>query len=321
MEAPTNTPNNENESVEISIIIPAFNESQFIGNTLQSLQETEFPKNKFEIIVVDNGSSDNTVAIAERLADIVDLLPDGNVGAVRNYGARLASGKVLVFIDADCTVERTWLPQVHQLATQQNGEIIYGGICKVRKDANWIERLWLLEGKERYQKDLTGACIVVKKTTFLSVGGFSEELTAGEDTDFSQRLRAAGKTVKVCSDFFVTHLGNANTIKKFIKRQAWHGENYFLNIYKSVKDPTFLLCILAILSFSIGLISILLGIKTTAYAIFIPPFIPIIFSAKRMTYARFFSKNPVVLIKIYILDAAYVFGRCMGIIKSATPSR
>lgn len=314
-------PGTNDSSIEVSVIIPAFNESQFIGQTLRALRNTAFPNKKFEVIVVDNGSTDTTVSIAEPLADIVSLLPEGNVGAVRNHGVTLASGRYLIFIDADCTVEQDWLNQAYSLASKQNGETIYGGVCKVSKNANWIERLWLLDGKKRYQKDLTGACIVISRANFDFIGGFNEQVTSGEDTDLSQRLKGAGKAVKVCPEFYVTHLGNADTIKKFIKRQAWHGENYFSDIRASLKDPTFLLCCLAI---AILTLCLTLGILRNWAAL---PFaltlflIPSIFSAKRMLYAKYFPKNPVNLFKIYILDSAYVLGRCLGIVKSITQLR
>ena len=305
-----------NESIEISIIIPAFNEEQFIDQTLKSLKETDFPENKFEIIVVDNGSTDNTVSIAEPLADIVAHLPDGNVGAVRNHGARLASGNVLIFIDADCTVEKAWLTQAYQLGTQQDGEIVYGGICKVRKDANWIERLWLLDGEKRYQKDLTGACIVINKDIFEAVGKFNEQITSGEDTDLSQRLKASGKTVKVLPQFYVTHLGNADTAWKFIRRQSWHGENYFHDIHNSLRDPTFLLCALTIATIPASIAFYKTAYNELSYLIFVPLIMPIIFSIKRLIYSKYKPRSIETLLKIYCLDALYVAGRCLGIIKS-----
>ncbi len=311
-----NLPDAQRKKPEVSIIIPAFNESKFIEQTLKSLNNSAFPREKFEIIVVDNGSTDNTLAIAESLSDITTVLPDVNVGAVRNYGATLSSGKLLIFIDADCTVDPGWLNQAYGLATELS-DTTFGGICKVPKDANWVERFWLLDSEKRQQRDLTGACIVVRKDTFNLAGGFNEQITSGEDADFSEKLRSFGEVVKICPDLYVTHLGNADTIKKFIFRQAWHGENYFHNIRSSLRDPTFLLCLLALIATVLAIILLLFFKIDTIVPYFIPALIPAIFSVKRMFYAKYFSLNPKILLKIYILDASYVIGRCLGILKSS----
>lgn len=307
-------------TIEISIIIPAFNESKFIGLTLESLKNNKFPKNKYEIIVVDNGSTDNTANIAKSLADIVSILPDANVGAVRNHGVTLASGKLLAFIDADCTVEDDWLENIYELESQHHDHQVFGGLCKVRTGANWIERLWILEGERRHQKDLTGACIVVSKEAFYSVNGFNERLTSGEDTEFSQTLRESGKTVIIRPELNVTHLGNAKTIKDFITRQAWHSENYLQDLTSSLKDPTFLACSISLLSlgalafYSVTTLNfwpIVLGVAITLAT-------PVIFSLKRLAYSGYKPKSKLEYIKIYTLDFIYVIGRWKGILKSAT---
>ncbi|WP_404362249.1 glycosyltransferase [Marinobacter sp.] len=315
---PINSINTVKNEPEISIIIPAFNESKFITQTLTSVANSEFSRERFEIIVVDNGSTDCTLSLAERFADVTAILPDVNVGAVRNYGVKLSSGQLLIFIDADCVVESTWLRQAHKLAIESR-DTIFGGICKAPKQANWIERFWLLDSENRKQRDLTGACIVVSRNNFDLAGGFNENITSGEDTNFSEKLRSLGKSVEICPDFYVTHLGNADTLKRFISRQAWHGENYFYNIKSSLRDPTFILCVFA---FIIAVLTITLPVilkLNTFYLLLILLIIPAIFSAKRILYSRYFTLNPVSLLKIYILDGSYVIGRCLGILKSSLP--
>ena len=92
--------------VSISIIIPALNEEKMIGRCLESLTQLAFAHDRFEVLIVDNGSRDRTLAIAESFKDRLNLkiLQQAGVriSALRNLGARAASGNTLAFLDADC---------------------------------------------------------------------------------------------------------------------------------------------------------------------------------------------------------------------------
>jgi glycosyltransferase involved in cell wall biosynthesis len=104
----------------ISVVIPAFNEEANIEKCLHALTAQTFPKERFEVIVVDNGSTDSTVATANRfktsLALRVVSKAGCNISGVRNHGAALATGEVLAFLDADCIPRPTWLEDSLALA-------------------------------------------------------------------------------------------------------------------------------------------------------------------------------------------------------------
>ena len=91
-----------------SVVIPAFNEKQDIEASLSSLVNQSYPRARYEIILVDNGSTDRTPEIASAYADLILSKPDGNVGAVRNFGIASASGSVIICTDADCVVTPDW---------------------------------------------------------------------------------------------------------------------------------------------------------------------------------------------------------------------
>src|SRR5690554_2773864 len=93
-----------------SIVIPVFNEENYIGRCLKSIYNSNYEHSQFEVIVVDNGSHDRSHQIALGFEHTRVLqLAKGNVGAVRNHGAAHARGDVLFFIDADCLVDPNWL--------------------------------------------------------------------------------------------------------------------------------------------------------------------------------------------------------------------
>ena len=106
--------------VSISIIIPALNEEKMIGRCLESLTRLAYARDRFEVLVVDNGSRDRTVAIAESFKERLNLKVLQQAGvrisALRNLGARAASGDILAFLDADCLAPTDWLDSIFALS-------------------------------------------------------------------------------------------------------------------------------------------------------------------------------------------------------------
>lgn len=297
-----------------SIVIPAFNEEKYIEQCLFSLKRQTYPKDKYEIIVVDNGSSDNTVEISKNYADQVMLLPDGNVGTVRNYGFKNSSGEVVIFIDSDCVTDETWLERAIQMYSSAPDTVL-GGIYVCRENPNWVEKYWFLEtGKDRVlESSLLGGCIIISRKNFDQVGGFREEMSSGEDSALTRDLRNQGVEVKITPLLKVAHLGNPSTIMAFLKRQSWHAESYLSNKRSNLKDPVFWL----VLMYPFTLIlPLLLSITATAYlpTLLITQLPPAILSTKRVIRSGY-KPNLGEIIKILALDNLYLIGRNKGILK------
>ncbi len=226
----------------VSIIIPAKNEERDLSSCLRSLINQSYPADRFEILLVDNGSDDETVSIANSMG-IRTLSAEGfKIGGVRNYGAGFASGEILAYIDADCVAPKNWLTcGVKLLENNELGAV--GGKARVRGNATWVESAWALPQK---RKDLvltsilaTGSFFITKKL-FDQIGGFDEEVVAGEDTQISARLIKEGYMLGVSSNLSVVHLGFPRTIKEFMKRQFWQSSDY-IKTKKSHTDKVFIL--------------------------------------------------------------------------------
>lgn len=93
----------------ISIIIPVKNEGLLIGKCLQSLKELNYPKDRYEIIIVDGLSTDRTVEIARGYGAKIVNNPKQTVAPARNIGFQRARGQIIAFTDADCVVDQNWL--------------------------------------------------------------------------------------------------------------------------------------------------------------------------------------------------------------------
>ncbi|MGI9289213.1 MAG: glycosyltransferase [Pseudomonadales bacterium] len=300
----------------VSVVLPVFNEEQYLEQCLIALRKVQYPEDKFEIIVVDNGSSDRSYAIAEQYADQLILHPKVNVGAVRNYGVQHAKGDVIAFLDSDCLVPKTWLENGVQLL-KQNPKCVFGGNLYLRADPSWTEKYWILQKPDEplLQSDLLGSCIFVPKQYFQDVGGFNEEVTSGEDTEFSNKLKATGYKVTIDEKLGVVHLGNPTTVSGFVKRQIWHSENYAKSIGSSLTDKVFWLVIIYILGL-LALLSSIFGAPISplyiALALMLPP---IVLSIKRITRANYSITGVADIIGIFLMDNLYLLGRSAGFIK------
>lgn len=298
----------------ISVVIPAHNEQIYIEQCLESLIFQDYPKDQYEIIVVDNNSKDNTQEIARKFDVQIIEQESGPVGAVRNAGAKEAKGELLAFIDADCVAPNNWLSKGAQLLLNEFSA--YGGGYDLRPEPFWLEKAWLLETKEP-PKDFLGGCIFIRKKDFRLAGSFDENITSGEDTKLSNSLRNLKYNVVMTNELNVIHLGNPITLKKFFLRQIWHSENYLQNWDETAGDPTFYLLSLfmaGVISFILSIINqSITGIIASTVITFATPFI---LTLKRLRRSKNFRQNLRNLPTIYFLDITYLSGRIFGLCKS-----
>ena len=216
-------------AVSVSIIIPALNEEKMIGRCLESLTRLAFARDRFEVLVVDNGSRDKTLAIAESFKDRLNLKVLQQAGvrisALRNLGARAAAGDILAFLDADCLAPADWLDRIFVLAAA-DGAGVLGAHYLLPEDSSWVGRTW-----HRYQEapktgevsHVPAGDLIMRREDFLRVGGFDETIQTNEDYELCDRARKAGMDVRAFPQIGVIHLGTAQSLRVFFRKQAWHG--------------------------------------------------------------------------------------------------
>jgi glycosyltransferase involved in cell wall biosynthesis len=213
----------------VSVIIPAKNEEKFIGQCIDSILNIDFPREKFEVILVDNGSTDSTLSIA-RSRDVVILEKhEGTISGLRNLGALRSSGSVLVFIDADCTVERDWLKRA-EFYFEQETIVCFGSAPTIPANATWVQQTWLIVREKSNEIEevswLESMNMFVRKEIFIQIGGFNEKLITCEDVDISYRLAQKGK---ILSDKGIraVHHGEAKDLKEFYKKERWRSKSNY----------------------------------------------------------------------------------------------
>lgn len=178
----------------LSVIIPAYNEEDFITATLSSVfAAAAHVSGQVEVIVVDNNSSDRTGAIAAECGAKVIFEPKNQIARARNTGGKVAQGQCLVFVDADTLLEGDILAKA--AANIAGGEIIGGGA--------WVEPDSTGPGKWLFKYGLNnllalrnvtvGPFLYCEREAFLRVGGFDETLYAAEEFALADSLKAEGK--------------------------------------------------------------------------------------------------------------------------------
>lgn len=226
--------------VDVSIIIPALNEEKMIGRCLDSLTRLAFARDRFEVLVVDNGSRDKTLAVAESFKDRLNLKVLQHAGVrisgLRNLGARAAAGDIVAFLDADCLAPADWLDRIFAL-TPADGAGVLGAHYLLPEDSSWVGRTW-----HSYQEapksgevsHVPAGDLVMRREDFLKLGGFDETIQTNEDYELCERARKAGMHVRAFPQIGVVHLGTAQSLRVFFRKQAWHG-THVIKVF--LRDP------------------------------------------------------------------------------------
>jgi glycosyltransferase involved in cell wall biosynthesis len=184
--------------VRLSVIIPAFNEEKLLPRCLEhvaaALGAVLERGWEVETVVCDNNSTDATAEVARRAGVRVVFEPVNQISRARNAGAAAATGDWLLFIDADAYPDAALFRAIAGVI--EGGQVIGGGAL-VRLDsvgwvAGWMTGVW--NGISRWNRWMAGSCVFCDAAVFRALGGFSEELYASEEIEFSRRLKRVAKT-------------------------------------------------------------------------------------------------------------------------------
>jgi lipopolysaccharide/colanic/teichoic acid biosynthesis glycosyltransferase/GT2 family glycosyltransferase len=199
----------------ISVIIPAKNAAVTLPAGLESLKKQKGLKiwNDYEVIVVDDGSTDNTAELAKNLGAIVISQPNAGPAAARNTGTKKASGELLLFTDSDCIPDCNWITEM--IRPFDDPKVMGAkGIYKTM-EKGWIARFVQSEYAYKYDKMERKAAIdfidtysaAYRREVFLENGGFDESfpVPSVEDQEFSFRLAAKGYKLAFQPNAIVFH--------------------------------------------------------------------------------------------------------------------
>ncbi len=265
-----------NSKILLSFIIPAYNEEKFIGEVIDSIIENVKGKFSYEIILVDNGSTDRTVSIARKKGARVLKNTEGTIAALRNAGARIAKGEILVFLDADVLLTEAWGAELERTIPHLDRYpmTITGSICGVQDAPGWIEKYWFSPITSKNDVNyLNSGHLIIRRNTFQLLGNWPEDIETGEDYEFCRKARKRGCLIVNNPKLRVIHLGYPRSIVSFFKREKWHGKGDYrsLKLFLNSK-PAILSIFFLVLLFS----GVLLSLGTNNVFWLILPFIYLI---------------------------------------------
>ena len=213
--------------MKLSLVVPAFNEERLLGETLRHLNEGMRvlpPGWSWELLVCDHNSTDRTSEIARAAGARVVFEPVNQIARARNAGAAAASGDWLVFIDADCSPGAQLLRDV--VATIQEGRAVGGGSTVALPGASPGVRAWVGAWNllSRTLRWAAGSFVFCDARAFRDIGGFSLELFAAEEIDFSRRLKARHRA----REFVILHRHPLVTSDRKARLYTWREHLAFL---------------------------------------------------------------------------------------------
>lgn len=180
----------------ISFIIPAYNEEALLGRTLEQLKKVaDASRRRYEIIVVDDASTDRTAEIAKSFDARVISVNYRQIAPVRNAGAREAKGDVFIFVDADTLLpEKTLLAALQEL---DRGAVGGGAVVQLDERPSFLPNLYFKFFNLIWKpfKYAAGCFVFAKRSAFELAGGFDERYYASEEIWLSRALKAQGRFV------------------------------------------------------------------------------------------------------------------------------
>tara|TARA_Y100000310_G_C20561166_1_gene753127 strand:- start:106 stop:810 length:705 start_codon:yes stop_codon:yes gene_type:complete len=191
--------------MDISVIIPTYNEEKNIVKCVESLKKQDY-KGEYEIIVSDGSSKDNTTKVAKKLGCKVITQKSAGVGGARNDGFKISKGKILATIDADCTAPKNWLSVIDE--NFKSGTVCVFGKTLPDKQTGEYKLLFKIGNflihhvsRTNMYHNICGANCAFERNAFLEIGGYSN-LPISDDTEIGIRLKKKGR-VKYSDDMYV----------------------------------------------------------------------------------------------------------------------
>jgi GT2 family glycosyltransferase len=214
----------------VSVVVCAYNAERTLDRCLSSLAALDYPD--YEVILVNDGSRDGTLAIAERHAfcRIINQ-PNKGLSVARNVGAEAASGEIVAYTDSDCVADPDWL--TYLVAKMEAGRLVAcGGPNFPPPEPSLIPAAVAVSPggpthvllSDEVAEHIAGCNMAFRRDVLLRLGGFDPIYrAAGDDVDICWRLQDAGYTIGFCPAAVVWHF-RRNTVKAYFNQQRGYGK-------------------------------------------------------------------------------------------------
>lgn len=215
----------------ISVIVPAYNSAATIELCIRSLQQQTWPAEQVEIIIVDDGSSDQTADLAEAMGVTVLRASHRGPAAARNLGVQHARGTIILFTDADCEADQHWIEEMSRPIRENSDVAGVKGIYRTRQ-TSLAARFAQIEFEDRYRKLAKSQYIdfvdshaaAFRREVFEEVGGFDLKFPVAnnEDVELSYKIAQAGHKM-VFTDQAIVYHRHPGTVRKYLATKLSRG--------------------------------------------------------------------------------------------------
>lgn len=295
----------------LSFVIPAFNEEEFLARTIGAIHEL-VPPLSYEVIVVDNGSTDATPRIATDLGATLLRQSGGTIGSLRNRGVASSRGEIVVFLDADVVLTPEWAARIPASIERLSAEpaTLTGFRCSVPANASWLERYWFAPRETKSTHVGSGHMLIVRRF-FDDLGGFDESLATGEDYNLSRRAVARGGRIASDELLKAVHLGFPRSIGAFLQRESWHGIGDYESIPLFLRSKVALSAAAFVLMHALLLFALFLGAAWLAVA----AIAGVVFLCLLSSYRQYRSRP----VRLILINAGvfwiYYLGRALAFVR------
>lgn len=215
---------------KVSVVVCSYNGAVTLEACLDSLMRLEYPD--YEVILVDDGSEDNTPEIAAQFPAVRYISqPNRGLSVARNVGARAALGEIVAYTDSDCIADEYWLLHLVQAKQDQQVEAIGGPNIPPPSDGWTAKCVAASPGgpshvmlNDREAEHIPGCNMAFDRETLLAIGGFDPQFrAAGDDVDICWRLLDAGYRIGYAPGAMVWHHRRA-TVGAYLRQQKGYGK-------------------------------------------------------------------------------------------------
>ncbi len=310
----------------VSFIIPVRNGEKFIEQCLTSISRQRYSGGDYEIVVIDNGSTDRTVQIVQGLGIDCEVKVEMNVSSLRNYGVSKSKGQYLAFVDSDVELMPGWLEN-GMPAFQKESVVAAGCFPMVPPNPTWVQKAWdLHQRRQQYTGSMTpiewlpSMNLMIRSDDFKAIDGFNETLQTAEDVDLCYRLKERGGIV--CNHAMkAIHWGEAPDLRTFWRKEVWRGLGNLPGIFShgirwdeipSIGYPVYILIFMVLVCLG-GMFDILAHqffLFPIAFFFLISP--PLVLAC----YTAWSAQRPAAVPQLFVLFFVYGLARAYAVIKT-----
>jgi len=227
---------------KVSVIVPTYNRASLMPNLIEALLQQEHPA---EIIIVDDGSTDNTADIVRKYPVKYVYQKNNGPASARNHGVKESSGDIVIFTDSDCIPQKDWISKLILGFTEDYIGAVAGSYNIANPESllvncihEEIKLRHLRLKKKKYIKAFGSYNVAIRRHVFEKVGRFNENYRAasGEDNDLSYKILRGGFKIKFQESALVVH-NHTERLWKYLKEQYRHGY-WRMKLYRDFPNMT-----------------------------------------------------------------------------------